>query len=379
MTQKDQKIVMILVLTLVSLGVVGFFVKKSYWDPLSDYSSKIADVEDKIVQKEYELQQIELGKKNLADARTKSLPIKQEKALLDYTGYIHQLLNISGLTVVDVKPPDLKATADKMAAPSAAKKSGHIILPFTVQAKGKLASVVAFMDGLQRTPVMHRVKSMTLGHQDTAAAAKGPASDTINVNMTLEAMIVAGTKAGFEPTLKPSTSLVLPSPASPRRYADIARANIFLGRVIGDKDLAPRSTDETEQIVMDYMKLVQTDVVSQEAFLHMLLFQGRDQRIKSRANSGYDTFQIVAEKGKVVLKAYVLRIDQRDVYFQVKDFVYALHVGQTVSDAMRRPPLPDPELEQLNLMELVRAYDAKSDGTTKETTKKGPKTRQKGI
>ena len=51
-----------------------------------------------------------------------------------------------------------KAASGLPTAFNAPKKSGHTVLSFEVRAKGNLASVVAFLESLQRTPLMHRVK-----------------------------------------------------------------------------------------------------------------------------------------------------------------------------------------------------------------------------
>ena len=49
------------------------------------------------------------------------------------------------------------------------------------------------------------------------------------MSMSVEAMIVAGTKPGYEPTLAPDSAVKLPTEANARRYADMAKKNIFIG------------------------------------------------------------------------------------------------------------------------------------------------------
>jgi hypothetical protein len=71
-----------------------------------------------------------------------------------------------------------------------------------------------------------------------------------------------------------------------------------------------------------------------------------------------------------LLRAKVLRIDQRDMYFQVKEYVYGIHIGQTVADAMRRS-LSDADLKEKNLTGLVQAYDPKTDPMKKTAPAKG--------
>jgi len=68
----------------------------------------------------------------------------------------------------------------------------------------------------------------------------------------------------------------------------------------------------------------------------------------------------------------VLRVDQREVYFQVKVDVYGIHIGDTVTHAMRRP-LSDAELSELKLNDLILPYDAKTDTGANDNPKKGNK------
>ena len=71
-----------------------------------------------------------------------------------------------------------------------------------------------------------------------------------------------------------------------------------------------------------------TDPTSGEAFLRNLLFRTREVRVRDK-KGGFNTFQIKNEDGtKVLVNATVLRIDERDVYFQVKEDVYGIHIGR---------------------------------------------------
>jgi hypothetical protein len=75
----------------------------------------------------------------------------------------------------------------------------------------------------------------------------------------------------------------------------------------------------------------------------------------------------------------VLRIDARDVYFQVGDDVFAMHIGETLAEAMRKPMDP----EEVELLELTALLDPdfaketagtgiyKGSGSSSKNTKKG--------
>lgn len=370
MTQRDQKIVLMLVLGLVGLGAAFMVVQSWFLSPLADYNSKISGLVTEVTAKNQEIAGILRDRKLLEQARLLSLPVSQKDALEKYDAYLVNLLNSSGLTEVNVReqpPADIKTSTNGQTQASAAKKPEHKILTFQVRAKGNLAAAVAALENLRRTPVMHRVKGLTLARRENTA--KDVNKDNLNVQMTIEAMIVAGAKKDFIPTLLPDSSSALPMESHPRRYSDIARKNIFTGPVppIAAKGPSPEVT-EFEDSIPGFVVLDSAEPTSQEAFLLTRVFRMPETRLRAKKGSGYDTFRIMNEdRTKVLVKARVMRVDQRDVFFQVKDDVYGVHLGQTIADAMRRP-LSDEELKGLNLTGLIQEYDPKAD---KDAPKKG--------
>lgn len=366
MTQRDQKIVMLLVLGILALGIGIVLVKTSFVDPISEYNNKISSLEDKKDQVWQQINLIEAGRKDLEKAKRMSLPAQQVKAAASYDQYLVDLLRESGLTEVFVQgppPADPKSAPTVPTAVTAPKKAGHTILNYTVRAKGSLAAVVTALENLQRTPIMHRVRGLSLGRQDNNSSKEANTGKLL-VQMTIEAMIVAGVKADQEAKLKPNADAKLPTESYPRKYTDIARKNIFIGPV----PLPPQPpvvdlTEPTaeEKIIPEFVRLTHTDALAQEAFLRTLIFQMPETRLRSKPGSGYDWFTIKnEERTKDLVRARVLRIDERDVYFQVKDDVYGVHVGQNIWQAMRRP-LSDEELENLELTDLVLPYDPASE------------------
>jgi hypothetical protein len=236
--------------------------------------------------------------------------------------------------------------------------------------------VVSALENLERTPVMHRVKGLTLARQEsTSTKDKDQSKNSLNIQMNLEAMIVAGAKPGVAPVLKPDSKIFLPTPSHPRNYADIAKKNIFIGPVPVPPPAKVPSMEITaeEELIAEHVRLDLCDPTSQEAYLRTLIFQMRPTKLRSKAGTGYDTFRIMnEERTKVLVKARVLRIDQREVYFQVREDVYGIHIGQTIAEAMRRP-LSDAELKALDLTSLVQKYDPKDDPDSKMNLKKASK------
>lgn len=385
MTQRDQKIVLSLVLVLVGLGFAFVLLQTWFLGPLADYNRQITSLEDEIDGKDRQRQSILFGRKLFEEKKKISLPASRVKASAEYDRYLVTLLQQSGLTDIGVQgppPAELKAKQPVIpVAPGAAKKPGHTVLTYQVRAKGNMANVATALESLQRTPVMHRVKGLTIGRQDTSA--KDANNNKLVMQMTVEAMIVAGVKAEQEPSLKPNTKVELPTSTSPRRYADIAYKNIFTGPIPLPPAPVTAPVEELtaeEELIPEHVRLVSTEPTAQEAWLRTLIFQVPEIRIRSKAGSGYDTFRIMNEdRSKVLVRAVVLRIDQRDVYFQVSEDVlkkhigdvFRLHIGQTIADAMRRP-LSDAELDDLELTDLVHDFSsAKGDAGKKEAAKKG--------
>jgi hypothetical protein len=371
MTQRDQKTLLMLVLGVGGVGVAFWLLYTYFLSPLALYKSQITSLEDDVDAKEQQVTGVKRDRLLVQKARTHSLSASQVKASNDYDKYLSTLLQISGLTEVDVTdpPPPVDAKAGigaAVAAPNAPKKPAHTVLTYTVHAKGTMASVVNALENLQKTPVLHRVRNMELGRRNIA---KDLTKDDLTVSMSVEAMIVAGTKLGEEVKLEPNSVLKLPTESYPRTYADMARKNIFIGLMTrGDNG----ESNSIDSIIPEYVRLVLTDPTSGEAFLRNLLFRTIETRLRDK-KGGFNKFQIRSEDGsKVLVSATVLRIDQRDVYFQVGEDVHGIHIGDTVTHAMRHV-LSDAELSELKLNDLVLPYDPKTDTGTNDSLKKGSK------
>jgi hypothetical protein len=373
MTQRDQKTLLILVLSVVGAGIAFMVLQSWFLGPLGDYNRQIDNFTGDVQKKELEYHVLMRDLPLLKEARLHSLPVNQAKALNDYDKYLKQVCASSGLTDFSVTPqPAAEPKTAQLAGGPATKKPGHVVLKFGVHAKGSLSAVVKALDYLERTPVLHRINSMSISRQETSAAKKD-AKDQLTLDLGIDALIAAGTPAEFAPTLVPDPNMKLPTPVYPRRYAtEIASKNIFVGY---QPPRAPEAEpeDPTIDIIPQQVRLTYTAPDAQEATLRNLLSaQTREMRLRSSARSGFNKFQIRNDEGnRVLIDATVLRIDQRDVYFQVKEDIYGIHIGQTIANAMRRA-LSQKELDDLQLTSLIKEYDPKTDPSrtdAKKTTK----------
>ncbi len=125
-----------------------------------------------------------------------------------------------------------------------------------------------------------------------------------------------------------------------RRYSDMARKNIFRGGIPpqkeqGEEDMVDPDVDFD---VLDYVRLDTADPDNGEAYLRNLVFKLRPIRLRQSKWSGFNTFSVYTGelRSHALMTGKVLRIEQRDVYFQVLDNIYCIHLGQTMHEAMWR-------------------------------------------
>ncbi len=258
------------------------------------------------------------------------------------------------------------------------------------------------LDEFQRTPLMHKIKSITIDRPENAPAAKRRRSeDMVAVRMTVEAIIITAADRrpnnllGVDQRLLvlnsisilahgPAAIALSPSLASPtlagrlgakmekareedarrnearkrkvpvddikvvrRDYRDIARQNVFAGLAPVERDETPSGPTGEEIEVTRYTFL--TDITLSD-WRSEASYYIRTSHQKKRLGvlPGFNIFRITDDDDQTVVSGKVLKIDPRDIYFQVGNNYYAIHVGQNFAEAMRRK-LPPNELQSLGL------------------------------
>ena len=186
---------------------------------------KIAMLTNDNNKKEQDLRNLKGDQKRLGDKWDKfSLPKTVEMAAAEYGGMLKPLLGKAGLTVDDFKvnlPPESRIGAQQK------KTAQHQILTFSIRAKGTLTALTKAAEQLRQVPVMHRMKQIVIDRADSKDKV-----GKLNIQMTIEAMIVANTdnhpswKASSENTAK----LIELNPST-RKFADIPLRDPFLGKV----------------------------------------------------------------------------------------------------------------------------------------------------
>jgi hypothetical protein len=141
---------------------------------------------------------------------------------------------------------------------------------------------------------------------------------------------------------------VLAQTAVPRNYSDIARALLFSGQ--------PETTT-SKRGFLDYgdvRQFVKLNMISWDSKLKRgeanLYNQLTNQDIRLRDDdSGFKQFVIRDDDFEVKVRGAVLKISNRDVYFSVDGEIYAIHIGDSVADAMWET-VPAEEAKQLGLI-----------------------------
>ena len=372
-----ERLLMFALIGILVAGVGGYVVLKQLIEPLRDLNSRISAQQEEINSAELALDQYMRDKPKLDAARKRSVPREAEQTASQYNiSYLQPMLAKSGLTVEDVSHSI--ATEAKLPAPvGEIKKTGHQLMTFQMKAKGELGDVVTAIRTIQATPYEHRIKNLTIerdGGKD--------ASSKLTINMMIEVLMVAKTE---NKELPPATMdlALLPD----RNYDDIGKKNIFVGALaqiekvvikVRDPVEPPRPPPPPESVPdLDVPALVKLDTIMKDntAYLRNYVYRTRETKLIAKPGSGYENFRITDEDGSYVFfKGKVLRVEPRDIYFQVYNQVYKLHVGHSLREAMQEAL----SIDQLDDIDLdydrewaKKEMDNKKDTTAKKKTTKG--------
>jgi hypothetical protein len=392
MTVRERNFLIVLVLGVGALLGGGILTYQWFIAPLRDANRTIAELEDEVWQKEQQIRGVRQDQKKLAKYKALSLPANPDQAQSDYFEYLQMLLRNAGLTVHVQGPP---AGAVK-AASAQGKKAGHVTLPFMVSALGDKSGVIKALAAIKTAPIAHRIKSMTL----TPADATGSNAGKLKVQMGIEALIVhkadslqphvsspdvrlvflegltayarapGGLAIGSWAVARVAVkNLVASEEMLARNYNDIPNRNIFSGpQPPPPVEIEEEKVDELD--VPSHVYLVHTHASANEAFLRNNIYRAAEIKLRPKSG-GYQIFQIFNEdRDLVLIRAKALRVDQRDMYFQVGEEIYGIHLGQSLKQAMRRP-LSSDQVEELQLTNLYDEDFAQEDTAPSPAKKKG--------
>jgi hypothetical protein len=393
---------LLLVALIAVVGVGGFAMGTYLWfvKPLLAYDKTILTMRQERDDEQFKWQTFQDEHKKLELARLKSLPAKASDAQSVYNYYLETAVRKSGLDLGSIQPSSPTQMKPVSVIPNV-KEVGHKLMTFTLTARGELAELVKLMETLQTTPYEHRIRSLGVDRADTAVGKT--ASKKLIVTMVIETLLVAKNenRPGHPPGVNTeclvvdhiagrsmfapmgwglvgnrlAVSQATPTPAN-RRYADIGKKNIFVGAIPLEKS-APVIVKKKEEKqppgnIPRYIRLVHTVPTSQEAYLINLFYRNEELKLSANPKTGYQVRRISDDNGDFVFCFMkVLRVDTGIVYFQVKDEVYAIELGQTLDDALQEP------LTEAEMVGIGLNWDA-AWAETQMGTKGGTTPKKKG-
>ncbi|GEM_PF-7091411 len=386
-----------LMFTLIGVAgvMIGAFVfLQWFWTPYQEANRTIKDLDEEVTKKVQLIADLQTEQKRLEKYKVLSLSTNPDQAAAEYSKFLMPVLRGSGLIVDSVIGPP----PGKLKMPAAqGKKAAHLPLEFVVRAHGDIGGVVKMLTALKNAPIAHRVKTLSLAPPETSGKDAGK----LVIQMTIETLIVNKAGAANPLLAAADTRLLMVETASAlrrapvglavglalgpwfaaqdsirtevakeetakRTYDDIKYRNLFVGLV---PEQPPAVPPDFEFDVRQYIKLDHIVSSEKEAYLRNYVVRERDTKLRPK-KPGFEYFVVWNENRDLkLLKGKVLKVEQREVYFQVGEFIYAMHIGTSLADAMRRA-LPDDELETLGLSELYDENFAQEQ--TKQDPKKGP-------
>lgn len=415
MSSRERMLLIVLIAVVVGGGlVIGVF---AWFVPTyRDLNKKITEMTQKRDEVDFIVETFKHDQKRLNLARTRSLPINGGEAATQYMNYLREVFPRA--EVSHAPPGDMKFTPSIQGI----KKVGHQSITFQVRlAKTDLSQLVRSLEKFYKTPYEHRIKNMSIDRDNMNQSAKDT-NPKLNVTLSIETLLIAKTitKGGLPPGVDP-TYLILDGVASrqghgvvplgwgllglhfanhqslnlpaDRDYAKIAEKNIFVG-AIPYTPPPPKKPKKDDPVVEEpkvpekqpnvnvpaYVRLIHTDPDHQTAYLRNIVQRAVPPEMKliAKERSGYDTFRIMDDETEYVFfKARVMRVDSREVFFQVKNKVYSIHIGKSLADAMEHALSPD-EMDDYDLYSVYDAAWAKKEmedeagkDKKKTNTKKG--------
>jgi len=363
-----ERILAIVLLTAILLGGGGLLGKVFLLDPLNDRSERIKYMQKQIGELKERRQQVLEDRAKLERWKQLSLPADANLARREYQKLISEMLRQSGFVegASTVLAPKEANTKSSPTLPGR-KEPIYTRLEFTVRGQAELASIAGFLNRFYQTPLLHEIKTINIQRPQTVTQAQRP--NDLDVNLTIEALIIAG--VDNRPQLLPNISkrvLLVDAvaamqggmaglgmagwaagPAGPlgpevlaepsREYDAIASKNVFFGR----RPVTPKVNVDVREFV--YLTDITRTDLKLEAWLYDR-YNGIKKRL--RASAGFSDLKIKDSQGEMLIDGVVVRIDERDVIFRVGKKYYSLHVGQNLASALEKP-LKEEQIKSLGL------------------------------
>jgi hypothetical protein len=384
MTTRDNKMAYIL-LGFIVLSAVGFFGYQFYLVPMRERETRIGDLRREVDGLEARVEAIHAQQPKLEKMRKISLPSNIDQARRAYGEEIEKMLRASGFEAgnFSVLP---KAPETRTNPTFANKRPVYTKLPFTVTAKGDLASIVDWMERFYKLQLLHQIRNLTIQLPAGADSNARRGQNDLDMTVTLEALVLDNAEP--RKTLTPEKPVALPSvlAAPERQYASIAGKNIFYGS-------APVTTGPVKPPI-DVMPFVKFDGVSYDAGIPTATlwdqYHNHDYKIRPRTTGGFRVevsyyingrkrdlrsgrnLELHDSSGEIERLWEIVRIDDRELILRDEEQYYRLHLGQSLADMVA---LKSEEVKALGIKDDIKT-DAGEEEKAKE--KEAAKDKDKG-
>lgn len=369
------------------VAVIGFFGYQFYLSPMRQRETQIANLQHDIEEREARVAAIQAQRPKLEKLRKISLPANIDHARREYGEEIEKMLRASGFEAgsFSVLP---KQPETRTSPAFANKKPIYTKLPFTVTAKGDLASIVDWMDRFYKMRLLHQIRNLTITVPVGSDSNARRGQNDLDITMTLEALILDN--AEQRKTLMPEKPVDLPPVlARPeRQYASIAGKNIFYG--------SQQREATAQRPAVDVSPYVKFDGVSHEAGEATATlfdqYHNHDYQIRPTSSGGFNvevsyyingrkrqlrkgpTLQLQDSTGEVKWIGEIVRIGDRELILRDEDQYYRLHIGESLADML---PLKAAEVKALGIKDEISA-EPPIEAKDKDPAKDKGKTQDKG-
>jgi hypothetical protein len=369
MTSRERVLTMGLVLLVLAGGGGYFLVSQLYLAPLQQRRAQIAALDKELQTRQDKIDQARANKATLDYWRQISLPPDEDLARREYEKFLSDLMRHHGFAAgafsVTPRPPDSKSSPTLPG-----KKPIYTVLTFNVQAHAPVKKLVRALEDFYRTPLLHQIKKVSLIKPVTRRQDQAP--DELDINLTVEALVVQGIEqrkhllpldrrllaaqlalipaALRSPAALAANALLAEPDGGPfapnklahgnRDYAAIAAKDVFFG----PPPPSPNTEREYDPARYVYLTDITHNPRHSEAFLYDRL---NNQKTRLRSNAAaWGSFSF-GKKDETSVQGKLVKIGERDVVLEVEGKFYAIHVGQNLEDALKKPLVAQKDLDAL--------------------------------
>jgi hypothetical protein len=340
-----------------------FVVGSRMYDGYNEQQQQLANLETEELNLTSRLVKLEKSKKEVDKWQAISLPGNVQVSALLYKNFLQEMLLRHRFVIRTFTEPGRGATTNTRQGPPVTTN-----INYDVVVEGTLAQLISFLKEFYTVNVPHVIKNIIVEPLGKGGDAK------LSVTLKIDAMSMSTTKIRQSVIASPpSTTVILETLAAWKRvpiglvvglnqltgtgylgvnklasqdkperdYAVMQRKSVFAG--LAPANAVAKETPVLKQPDMEILKYTQLTSITANNITEegLLRIRKTEKYVKMRAEGGVNSFEIRDGEGQLVLKGKVLAIKPRDLVFETSGKAYALHIGQTMEDAMKKELTPD--------------------------------------